>query len=70
MSYVDPDDPSKAAFKRTVTAGVAHATYNPSGQWPTVQNGFDTVEGPHNPKPHRWWARVEVVEGYVVRVVS
>ena len=33
-----------------------------------VVNGRDTVEGPHYPKPHRWWASVIVEDGYVIAV--
>jgi hypothetical protein len=33
-----------------------------------VYNGWETVEGPHYPEPHRWYAQVEVVDGIVVKV--
>jgi hypothetical protein len=31
-------------------------------------NGRETVEGPHYPEPHRWYAQVEVIDGIVVKV--
>lgn len=31
-------------------------------------NGIETIEGPHNPKPHMWAARCEIVDGEVVKV--
>ena len=68
MSYVNPDYKSKKAFKEAVASGVQHRTYNPSGLWPTPQNGTDVIEGPHYPKPHRWYAEVTVVDGIVVKV--
>lgn len=68
MSYVDPDYKSKKAFKEAVLSGVKHRTYNPSGMWETPQNGTDLVEGPHYPKPHRWYASVVVKDGVVVSV--
>lgn len=68
MSYVDPDYPSKKAFKEAVAKGVKHYTYNPSGMFPVKQNGTDVVEGPHYPKPHKWYASVTVVEGVVTSV--
>lgn len=68
MSYVNPDYPTKKAFKEAVEAGVKHRTYNPSGLFPTTQNGTDVIEGPHYPKPHRWYARVDVVNGVVTKV--
>lgn len=32
------------------------------------QNGTETVEGPHFPEPHRWYASVTVKDGIVVAV--
>lgn len=68
MSYVDPNYPTKKAFKEAVESGTVHHTYNPSGMFPTPQNGRDVVEGPHYPKPHKWYAAVEVKDGIVVKV--
>jgi len=68
MAYVDPDYKTKKEFKAAVKAGRQHRTYNPSGMFPVRQNGEDTIEGPHYPKPHSWYARVEVADGIVVRV--
>jgi hypothetical protein len=66
MSYVRRDYPTKRAFLEAVKAGVPMDTYNPSGMFLTVQNGTDVVEGPHYPKPHKWYAAVVVRNGYVV----
>ena len=68
MAYVDPNYPTKKAFVDAVKNGVKHHTYNPSGMFPTTQNGSDTVEGPHYPKPHKWYASVVVENGVVVKV--
>lgn len=70
MSYVDPDFKSKADLRRAVAAGDQLATYNPSGYFPATQNGTDTVEGPHYPKPHRWYARVQVANGIITKVIA
>ena len=32
--------------------------------------GDFSIEGPHYPKPHRWYARVRVVAGVIVKVLS
>jgi hypothetical protein len=66
MSYIDPDYKSKKDFIAAVKAGEKHQTYNPSGMFPTPQNGSDVVEGPHYPKPHRWYAAVQVKDGVVI----
>lgn len=68
MSYVNPNYKSKKEFKEAVLAGVVHETYNPSGMFPTTQNGSDVIEGPHYPKPHKWYASVVVEDGKVARV--
>lgn len=66
MSYVNPNYKSKKDFIAAIKAGKRHETYNPSGMFPTPQNGSDTVEGPHYPQPHRWYASVKVVNGIVI----
>jgi len=71
MSYVDPNYKSKKEFKEAVNVlGKRPSTYNPSGMFPTPQNGEDTIEGPHYPQPHKWYARVKVENGIVVKVIS
>jgi len=66
MAYVNPDYTSKKSFIEAVRNGVGHRTYNPSGMFETVQWGNDVVEGPHCPKPHKWYASVKVEKGIVV----
>ena len=66
MSYVNPDYKTKKEFLAAIKTGVRHTTYNPSGMFPAPQNGRDVIEGPHYPKPHKWYASVEVRDGVVV----
>jgi len=68
MSYVNPDYKTKKEFKKAVTDGIKHLTYNPSGMFPTPQNGTDIIEGPHYPQPHRWYATVVIEHGFVTKV--
>jgi len=63
--YVNPDYKSKKDFIAAVKAGVRHEGYNPSGMFPVKQNGTDVVEGPHYPKPHKWYAQVTITDGIV-----
>lgn len=70
MAYVNPDYKSKKTFKLAVSDGMEHRTYNPSGMFPTTQDGRTVIEGPHYPKPHRWYASVEVRDGLVVKVLG
>ena len=66
MSYVNPDYKTKKDFLAAVKKGVEHFTYNPSGMFETTKNGSDVIEGPHYPKPHRWYASVHVRDGKVI----
>ena len=66
MSYVSPDFKSKKEFIAAVKSGKGLRTYNPSGMFETTQNGNDSVEGPHYPKPHKWYSSVVVKDGCVI----
>ena len=65
--YTTVDYPSKAALKRAVAAGEKVTIYAP-GLGTPVENGRETIEGPHYPKPHTWYAQVEMRDGVVVKV--
>lgn len=65
--YVDPNFPTKKALKAAVAAGERVEVFSPGlGSPPT--NGACSVEGPHYPKPHSWYARVTIENGRVVKV--
>ena len=66
MAYVGPDFKTKKLFIEAVRSGMQLSTYNPSSMFPTTQNGNDVVEGPHYPKPHKWYASVVVKDGVVI----
>lgn len=68
MAYVDPDYPTKKAFRLAVESGKQHKTYNPSGMFPTTNTGSDVIEGPHYPRPHKWYAAVTIIGGIVTKV--
>lgn len=44
--------------------------FQPGGIFPTpdIQNGTITIEGPHYPEPHRWYATCKVENGVIVDV--
>lgn len=67
--YVRPNFKSKKALKEAVKNGDQVAVFSP-GPFPAKENGTVAVEGPHYPEPHRWYASVEVKDGYVVKVKS
>jgi hypothetical protein len=69
MAYVDPNFPTKKALKEAVAAGDTVYVFSP-GPFGAKENGDETVEGPHYPKPHSWYARVRIEDGKVVKVLS
>ena len=69
MAYVHPNYKTKKALKEAVKEGKEVDVYSP-GPYPTKENGEETIEGPHYPKPHTWYARVMVKDGCVVKVIS
>lgn len=72
MAYAVENFPSKKALKEAVAASLAGLRspvriFNPGLGIP-AENGAAFLEGPHYPKPHRWYAKVEMSNGAVVRV--
>jgi hypothetical protein len=64
---------SKKALKEAVAAGEEVRVYQPNdmaGVTSRVSHGTHqvTLEGPHFPEPHRWYAQATVVDGKVVAV--
>jgi hypothetical protein len=67
--YVLPNFKTKKALKDAIANGVVVTTFAP-GLGEPIRNGVETIEGPHFPEPHRWYARVQVVDGRVTKVVG
>jgi hypothetical protein len=65
--YVDPNFPSKKALKDAVANGKDVYVFSP-GPFSCPQNGQVSVEGPHYPKPHKWYGQVTVSNGKVTAV--
>lgn len=73
MAYTTFNFKSKAALKAAVKAGesklVPLSCFNPGLGGPIV-DGIVYLEGPHYPKPHTWYAQVEVKNGKIVKVIK
>jgi hypothetical protein len=65
--YTVKNFPSKKALKEAVAKGEEVRIFAP-GLGTPAENGRETLEGPHYPKPHRWYAEVEMKDGKVVKV--
>ena len=67
--YVYPNFDSKKKLKEAVAAGHEVTVFQPGGLFPDPPpNWTGPVEGPHYPKPHKWYAQVVVKNGKVVSV--
>ena len=65
--YTDRNFKTKKAFKEAVAAGMKVHLWAPGLGTPKTE-GTETVEGPHYPAPHTWYAQVEMKGGVVVKV--
>jgi len=66
--YTSTNFQTKKALKEAVTRGDHVTLWNPGPFGGPPTDGECTVEGPHYPQPHRWYARVKVAGGRVVKV--
>jgi hypothetical protein len=67
--YTSINFKSKKDLKTAVAAGKAVTVYQPGpfgGNEP--QNGRVTLEGPHYPQPHKWYATAEIKDGKIIKV--
>ena len=69
MAYVHPNFATKKALREAVARGNNVEVFSP-GPFPCRQDGEEYVEGPHAPKPHKWYARVRVQDGHVTKVLG
>lgn len=67
--YTDINFQTKKALKEAVKAGQKITVHQP-GPFAglAATNGDVSLEGPHYPEPHRWYARVTLRDGAVVKV--
>ena len=74
MAYTRENFATKKAFQLAFAAwknsGTAKAVevFQPGPFGPKVPNGRTAIEGPHFPRPHTWYADVEVLDGKVTGI--
>ena len=69
MAYLYPELPSKKAYKEAIARGevITCRENTPWGQKP-VEDGTAVFEGPHYPKPHKYYGTAHVMAGRVIKV--
>ena len=67
MAYVSPNFKTKKALKEALLAGQEVSVYQP-GLGSVPKDGYISLEGPHYPEIHRWYAEGIMQSGKLVRV--
>ena len=68
--YCDKNYQSKKDLKVDLAAGKQITVFQPGGFFESKTDGRVTIEGPHYPKPHRWYASVLIKDGAIVKILS
>jgi hypothetical protein len=71
MAYADINFKTKKALKEAVKDyenGGPAVTYHSPGPFGVPENGPVSLEGPHYPKPHSWYASCLAENGRIVKV--
>lgn len=58
---------TKKAMKEALAAGTTIRVFQP-GPFPGKVSGRVSIEGPHYPEPHHWYADVEITDGVVTKI--
>lgn len=67
MAYTSTNFKTKKELKDALAAGKRVTIWSPS-PFPVPQDGSVGLEGPHYPKPHKWYASATVKDGVVIKV--
>ena len=67
MAYVSPNFKTKKELKAAVADGKSVMVFEP-GIGSVPQDGKVSLEGPHYPKPHTWYAEATMKNGKLVSV--
>lgn len=65
--YTEVNFKTKKALKEALAAGKQIRCFSPS-PFPCPKDGQITLEGPHYPEPHKWYAQAWLENGVVVKV--
>lgn len=66
--YTDINFKTKKALKEAIAAGKKITVYQPGVGPPPPAEGKVTLEGPHYPAAHSWYAEAWLKDGVVVKV--
>ena len=67
--YTNTNYKTKKAMVEAFKTGEKISVHQP-GPFPSPRSGVVTLEGPHYPKPHTWYARVKIDNNIIVEVLK
>lgn len=65
MAYTVYNFKRKKDLREAVAHGLIVPVYQPGPFGPDVPDGEVSIEGPHFPAAHRWYSRVQVLNGCI-----
>lgn len=68
--YAEINFKTKKQLKEAVASGKKIPVYQPGGIFPGKTDGIVTIEGPHHPEPHRWYATCKIKDSIIIKVMS
>jgi len=66
--YTDRNYKTKKQVKQAVANGERVTVHQPGGMFPSQRDGIATIEGPHYPQPHKWYAQVTIKDGVIIKI--
>ena len=66
--YTNRDFKTKKELKEAIAKGEQLGVYQPGGMSSPPENGKVFLEGPHYPKPHKWYAEAILKDGKIISV--
>lgn len=70
MAYTVENFKTKKALREAFQAGRTIEVFQPGPFGPEVKDGRVSLEGPHHPKPHTWYASAIVKDGVVTSLLK
>lgn len=68
--YCDRNFKTKKELKAAFKAGDKITVFQTGGIYPSQKHGTTSIEGPHSPEPHTWYAIIEIEKGVIIKILS
>jgi len=66
--YATKNYQTKKELIEDFKAGKKITVFQPGGIFPSQKDGQITIEGPHYPQPHKWYASATIQDGVVIKI--